>query len=191
MDNLINLLKSLNINDTKATEYVNRLKCIQIVKGEHFQMQGDPAKYMGYVDSGKFKYYKIDKEGNERSLWFNKTFPFIGDYHSFLKKTSAELNIQALDNHEIVLFNYEQLMELFDMNMDTQRFRATLAERSMFGWRSIALALHFNTAEERYIELLNDYPEIEKEIPLKHIASTLGISPETLSRIRKKLDENT
>mgnify|MGYP003623263112 FL=1 len=82
-------------------------------------------------------------------------------------------------------------MELFDMNMDTQRFRATLAERSMFGWRSIALALHFNTAEERYIELLNDYPEIEKEIPLRHIASTLGISPETLSRIRKKLDENT
>ncbi len=191
MDNLINLLKSLNINDTKATEYVNRLKCIQIVKGEHFQLQRDPTKYMGYIDSGKFKYYKIDKEGNERSLWFNKSFPFIGDYHSFLKRTSAELNVQALDNYEIVLFTYEQMMELFDMNMDTQRFRATLAERSMFGWRSIALALHFNTAEERYIELLNDYPEIEKEIPLKHIASTLGISPETLSRIRKKLDENT
>lgn len=191
MVKLITLLTSLNIDEAKVIEYVNRLKNIHINKGEHFQMQGNMAKYMGYVDSGKFKYYKIDKEGNERSLWFNKSFPFIGDYHSFLKKTSAELNVQALDNYEIVLFNYEQLMELFDMNMDTQRFRATLAERSMFGWRSIALALHFNTAEERYIELLNDYPDIEKEIPLKHIASTLGISPETLSRIRKKLDENT
>ena len=191
MTNLINLLTSLNIDETKAIEYVNRLKCMQIKKDEHFQMQGNMAKYMGYVDLGKFKYYKIDKEGNERTLWFNRSFPFIGDYHSFLKKTSAELNVQALDNYEIVLFNYEQLMELFDMNMDTQRFRATLAERSMFGWRSIALALHFNTAEERYMELLNDYPDIEKEIPLKHIASTLGISPETLSRIRKKLDENT
>lgn len=191
MTNLINLLTSLNIDETKAIEYVNRLKCMQIKKDEHFQMQGNMAKYMGYVDLGKFKYYKIDKEGNERTLWFNRSFPFIGDYHSFLKKTSAELNVQAMDNYEIVLFNYEQMMELFDMNMDTQRFRATLAERSMFGWRSIALALHFNTAEERYIELLNDYPEIEKEIPLRHIASTLGISPETLSRIRKKLDENT
>lgn len=190
MTNLINLLTSLNIDEAKAIEYANRLKRIQIKKGEHFQMQGDPAKYMGYVDFGKFRYYKIDKDGNERTLWFNKSFPFIGDYHSFLKKTSAELNVQALDNYEVILFTCGQLMELFNMNIDTQKFRATLAERSMFGWRSIALALHFDTAEERYMELLNDYPDIEKEIPLKHIASTLGISPETLSRIRKKLDKN-
>lgn len=191
MTNLINLLTDLNIDEAKAIEYVNLLKHISIKKGEHFQMQGDPAKYMGYVDSGKFRYYKIDKEGNERTLWFSKSFPFIGDYHSFLKKTRAELCVQAMDNYEIVLFTYGQIMELFDMNTDTQKLRATLAERSMFGWRSIALALHFDTAEERYMELLNDYPDIEKEIPLKHIASTLGISPETLSRIRKKLDKNT
>ena len=145
---------------------------------------------MGYVDSGKFRYYKIDKDGNERTLWFNKSFPFIGDYHSFLKRTNAELCIQAMEDYEITLFSYEQMMELFDTNIDTQKLRATIAERSMFGWRNIALALYFDTAEERYIELLNDYPDIEKEIPLKHIASTLGISPETLSRIRKKLDKN-
>lgn len=107
-----------------------------------------------------------------------------------MKRTNAELCIQAMEDYEIVLFNYEQMMELFDTNIDTQKLRTTIAERSMFGWRNIALALYFDTAEERYIELLNDYPDIEKEIPLKHIASTLGISPETLSRIRKKLDKN-
>ncbi|MFR1748972.1 MAG: Crp/Fnr family transcriptional regulator [Parabacteroides distasonis] len=190
MNGLINLLCSLNINNADVLEYTKRLKNIQIKKGEHFQMQGSPVRYMGYVDSGKFRYYKIDKEGNERTLWFNKSFPFIGDYHSFLKRTNAELCIQAMEDYEIVLFNYEQMMELFDTNIDTQKLRTTIAERSMFGWRNIALALYFDTAEERYIELLNDYPDIEKEIPLKHIASTLGISPETLSRIRKKLDKN-
>lgn len=190
MKGLINLLCSLNINKVDVLEYVKCLKSTQIKKGEHFQMQGCSAKYMGYVDSGKFRYYKIDKEGNERTLWFNKSFPFIGDYHSFLKRTNAELCIQAMEDYEIILFNYGQMMELFDTNIDTQKLRATIAERSMFGWRSIALALHFDTAEERYVELLNDYPDIEKEIPLKHIASTLGISPETLSRIRKKLDKN-
>lgn len=190
MKGLINLLCSLNINKTDVLEYTRHLKNIQIKKGEHFQMQGCSARYMGYVDSGKFRYYKIDKEGNERTLWFNKSFPFIGDYHSFLKRTNAELCIQAMEDYEIILFNYGQMMELFDKNIDTQKLRATIAERSMFGWRSIALALHFDTAEERYVELLNDYPDIEKEIPLKHIASTLGISPETLSRIRKKLDKN-
>lgn len=190
MNGLINLLCSLNINNADVLEYTKRLKNIQIKKGEHFQMQGCPVRYMGYVDSGKFRYYKIDKEGNERTLWFNKSFPFIGDYHSFLKRTNAELCIQAMEDYEIVLFNYEQMMELFDTNIDTQKLRTTIAERSMFGWRNIALALYFDTAEERYIELLNDYPDIEKEIPLKHIASTLGIFPETLSRIRKKLDKN-
>lgn len=190
MDNLMNLLNSLNIDKAKAIEYVKQLKCIKIKKGEHFLMQGDTAKYMGYVDSGRFRYYKVDREGDEHTLWLNKSFPFIGDYHSFLKKTNAELCVQAMDDYEIVLFNYEQMMELFDMNIETQRFRATLAERSMFGWRSIALALHFDSAEERYRTLLNDYPEIEKEIPLRYIASTLGISPETLSRIRRKLKKS-
>ncbi|WP_290091045.1 Crp/Fnr family transcriptional regulator [Bacteroides acidifaciens] len=190
MKGLINLLYSLNINKVDVLEYTRHLKNIQIKKGEHFQMQGCSARYMGYIDSGKFRYYKVDKEGNERTLWFNKSFPFIGDYHSFLKRTNAELCIQAMEDYEIILFNYEQMMELFDTNIDTQKLRTTIAERSMFGWRNIALALYFDTAEERYIELLNDYPDIEKEIPLKHIASTLGISPETLSRIRKKLDKN-
>lgn len=190
MNGLINLLCSLNINNADVLEYTKRLKNIQIKKGEHFQMQGCPVRYMGYVDSGKFRYYKIDKDGNERTLWFNKSFPFIGDYHSFLKRTNAELCIQAMEDYEIVLFNYEQMMELFDTNIDTQKLRTTIAERSMFGWRNIALALYFDTAEERYIELLKDFPDIEKEISLKHIASTLGISPETLSRIRKKLDKN-
>ena len=190
MNGLINLLCSLNINNADVLEYTKRLKNIQIKKGEHFQMQGCPVRYMGYVDSGKFRYYKIDKDGNERTLWFNKSFPFIGDYHSFLKRTNAELCIQAMEDSEITLFSYEQMMELFDTNIDTQKLRATIAERSMFGWRNIALALYFDTAEERYIELLKDFPDIEKEISLKHIASTLGISPETLSRIRKKLDKN-
>ena len=190
MNGLINLLCSLNINNADVLEYTKRLKNIQIKKGEHFQMQGCPVRYMGYVDSGKFRYYKIDKDGNERTLWFNKSFPFIGDYHSFLKRTNAELCIQAMEDYEITWFSYEQMMELFDTNIDTQKLRATIAERSMFGWRNIALALYFDTAEERYIELLKDFPDIEKEISLKHIASTLGISPETLSRIRKKLDKN-
>ena len=190
MNGLINLLCSLNINNADVLEYTKRLKNIQIKKGEHFQMQGCPVRYMGYVDSEKFRYYKIDKDGNERTLWFNKSFPFIGDYHSFLKRTNAELCIQAMEDYEITLFSYEQMMELFDTNIDTQKLRATIAERSMFGWRNIALALYFDTAEERYIELLKDFPDIEKEISLKHIASTLGISPETLSRIRKKLDKN-
>ena len=190
MNGLINLLCSLNINNADVLEYTKRLKNIQIKKGEHFQMQGCPVRYMGYVDSGKFRYYKIDKDGNERTLWFNKSFPFIGDYHSFLKRTNAELCIQAMEDYEITLFSYEQMMELFDTNIDTQKLRATIAERSMFGWRNIALALYFDTAEERYIELLKDFPDIEKEISLKHIASTLGISPETLSRLRKKLDKN-
>jgi hypothetical protein len=82
---------------------------------------------------------------------------------------------------------YDSIDTVITGNSTFQEFRTALAERSMFGWRKIALALHFDTAEERYLELLNDYPEIEKEIPLKYIASTLGISPETLSRIRKKV----
>ena len=191
MESFINLLYSLNIEQPKALEYVDRLRQIHLKKHEHFQMQGDFAKYIGYVDTGKFRNYKIDKEGNEHTLWLNQTFPFIGDYHSFLKKTDAELCIQAMNDAEVILFSYEQMMELFAMNTDTLKLRVAFAERSMFGWRDIALALHFDSAEERYRKLLDTHPDIEKNIPLKYIASTLGISPETFSRIRKKSEKNT
>lgn len=190
MDNLITFLNNLNIENSTAYDFVSRLKSIRLNKHDHFQQEGKAARYMGFVLSGKFRYYKADKDGNEHTLWFNKSFPFIGDYHSFLKKTKAELSVQAMDGHEVILFTYDQLTELFNMNTDTLKFRAEIAERSMFGWRDIALALHFNTAEERYTRLLVDYPDIEKEIPLKYIATCLGISPETLSRIRRKLEEN-
>lgn len=191
MDTLLNFLYSLNISKSIALDYVGGLKSIRVKKKEHFQMQGISSKYMGYVTDGKFRYYKIDAEGNERTLWLNKSFPFVGDYHSFLQKTNAELSIQALGDYDILLFTYDKTMELFDMNVDTQKFRSTLAERSMFGWRNIALSLHFDTAEERYLKLVSEYPAIEKEIPLKYIASCLGISPETLSRIRRKYEKNT
>jgi len=191
MSNISDFLDTLNIDKTQADAFVCSLKHIRLKKHDHFQKQGESAKYMGYVDHGKFRYYKIDKEGNEHTLWFSKSFPFIGDYHSFLKKTDAELSVQAMDDYEVTLFTYDQMMELFNINEDTLKFRAMLAERSMFGWRDIALALHFDTAEERYLRLLESYPDIEKEIPKKHIASSLGISPETLSRIRRKINKKT
>jgi CRP-like cAMP-binding protein len=186
MDSLLIFLQSLNVEKAIAVDFVCNLKYVRLNKYGHFQQQGKLGKYMGYVENARFRYYKTDMEGNEHTLWFSKTFPFIGDYHSFLKRTDAELSVQAMNDCEIILLNYHQMMEIFDMNADTQKFRAMLAERSMFGWRDIALALHFDTAEERYMKLLNSYPDIEKEIPLKYIASSLGISPETLSRIRRK-----
>jgi len=189
MESLTSFLASLNINKDETFHFVDKLKCIHINKYEHFLLEGEAGKYMGYVDQGHFRYYKTDKEGNEKTLWFNKTFPFIGDYHSFLKKSNAELSVQAMDTYDVVLFSYEQMMELFNTNEDTQRLRTMVAERSMFGWRDIAMTLHFDTAEERYMKLLNDYPDIEKEIPLKYIASCIGISPETLSRIRNKTEK--
>lgn len=189
MDNLVAFLLTLEVDNDKALCFVDNLKCIYLKKFEHFQLQDAFCRYMGYVDSGSFRYYKTDRYGNERTLWFNRSYPFIGDYHSFLHKSKAELSVQAMDDYEIVLFTYNQMMELFLINEHTLKLRSLIAERSMFGWRNIALALYFDSAEERYLKLLDNYPNIENEIPLKYVASCLGISPETLSRIRKKLHQ--
>lgn len=184
------LLLSLNIEKERALDFVSHLKQMHIKKFENFQIEGALNKYMGYVESGIFRYYKTDTGGNEHTLWFSKSFPFIGDYHSFLKQTTSELTIQAMNDYDVILINHNQMIELFGMNMDTLKFRASFAERSMFGWRDIAFALHFNTAEERYLKLIENYPEIENEIPLKHNASSIGITAETLSRLRTKYKKN-
>lgn len=188
MDNLASLLKTFNLSSTQIQAFLSQLTCRSLKKYEHFQQQDFYCKYMGYVDSGKFRYYRVGNDGTEHTLWFNLSFNFIGDYHSFLKKTNAELSIQAMCDCEIILFSYDQLMKLYGFNADTQQFRLSMAERSMFGWREIALAFYCDTPEERYLKLLEKYPDAEQLIPVKYIASSLGITPETLSRIRTRLN---
>ncbi|MDR2776220.1 MAG: Crp/Fnr family transcriptional regulator, partial [Tannerella sp.] len=69
MDSLIIFLQSLNIEKAIVVDFVCNLKYIRLNKYSHFQQQGKPGKYMGYVENARFRYYKTDMEGNEHTLW--------------------------------------------------------------------------------------------------------------------------
>lgn len=187
MNNFIELLSDLNIPNDSIQNFVSKLKCIHLKKDEYFLQQGDYCKYMGYLPSGKIRYYTVDIKGTEHTLWFNTIPNFIGDYNSFLRKTNAVLGVQVMCDCDLIILSYDQMMTLFEFNSETQKFRTSLAEDSMFGWGDLALSFYCHTAEERYLELLKEHPNIEQEIPIKHIASVIGITPETLSRMRAKL----
>lgn len=112
---------------------------------------------------------------------------FFGDYMSFLTQKPTELYTQAIERTELLSISYSDLNELY-MSSDIGLNIGRVASESLFIHKQTQqIDLLMLTAEERYVKLLERQPEIVQRTPQKHIASYLGITPESFSRIRKKI----
>jgi CRP-like cAMP-binding protein len=174
----------------------DELKRILIEKGDFFRIkkksffleQEKLCKYVGIVLKGDFRTYMVE-DGVERTVSIDgESFdsPFITDYVAFLNRAKSNRNIQALTDSKVIILTYEQVMAFFELNIDTQRFGRQLAENMLKENQRIMYYLYFLSPEERYMEFEKRYSNYLQKISLKDIASIIGITPETLSRIRKK-----
>ena len=112
---------------------------------------------------------------------------FFGDYMSFLTQQPTPLFTQAIEPTEILSISYSNLNELYNSSTIGINIGRMAAESLFIHKQTQQIDLLMLTAEERYLKLLERQPEIVKRTPLKHIASYLGIAPESFSRIRKKI----
>jgi CRP-like cAMP-binding protein len=112
---------------------------------------------------------------------------FFGDYMSFLTQKPTELFTQALEPTKILSISYSDLNELYKSSQIGLYIGRAAAESLFIHKQRQQIDLLMLTAEERYLKLLEQQPEIIKRTPQKHIASYLGITPESFSRIRKKI----
>ncbi len=111
---------------------------------------------------------------------------FLNDYSSFLIQQESPLYIMALEKTEVLSISYDNLMELYKREPGRQ-LRLVIAEFLFLHKQAQQIEILTMTAEERYVQWLEENPQIVLRTPLKHLASYLGITPESLSRIRKKL----
>lgn len=156
-------------------------------KKQYLLEEGDVCKYLSFVVSGLTRTYNIDLKGDEHMSLFGWEGWWISDFNSFLSGDPAVFNIDAIEDSELLLLsleNYEQLTLAVPI-MD--RYFRVLYQNSLVTKEKRLMSSISHTAEEKYVQLLNSNPQLIERIPQNLVASYLGIAPETLSRIKKKL----
>ncbi|TCD10386.1 Crp/Fnr family transcriptional regulator [Pedobacter frigidisoli] len=156
-------------------------------KRQYLLQEGDVCKYLAFVATGLIRTYNIDAKGDEHMSLFGWEGWWISDFNSFLSGEPAVFNIDAIEDTTLLtisLANYEAL-NLAVPVMD--RYFRILYQNSLVTKEKRLMSSISYTAEEKYVGLVSSNPQMIERIPQNLVASYLGIAPETLSRIKKKL----
>lgn len=156
-------------------------------KGDLLIEAGKTCNWIGFVCSGIVRNYYISSKGEEVSYCITCPSKFITAYSSFISGKKTFENIHALTNTEILVINKKQFKELKELNTNWLKFSNHFAEQSYVMMESRLLTLQMESAEKRYADLMANDPELLQQVPLKYIASYLGISQRHLSRLRKNI----
>ncbi|MDX1285498.1 MAG: Crp/Fnr family transcriptional regulator, partial [Draconibacterium sp.] len=157
-----------------------------ILKNNYFSKSGIISDRIGFVTSGLFRsFYNI--KDKETTTFFQVPGTVVAALLSFLSMKPAIENIQALEDSEIIVINRKELLNLYNENWKWQQVGRILIENYYVKMEQRLIAMQSQSAQERYEVFLRHFPELIKTVPLHYIASYLGMSPETLSRVRKMI----
>jgi CRP-like cAMP-binding protein len=156
-------------------------------KRQYLLQAGDVCQWVAFVTRGCLRQYSLDDQGKERILRFGIEGWWMTDLESFRSRSPASSNIDALEDSELLLMNNQSLGGLTTAGSAWERYYRGILEKENKAALLRISDLIGASAEERYTRFLEMYPDLFNRIPLHQIASYLGVTPQTLSRIRKQL----
>ncbi|MEA5459089.1 Crp/Fnr family transcriptional regulator [Arcicella sp. LKC2W] len=157
-------------------------------KGELYNDFQQVCKYLGFVVDGVFRTYYLDeKSGDEKNVFFYTHNQIVVSYASFINQVPCHFYTQAMVTSKVIYIHIDYLLGLYRQSHEWERFGRLIAEQASNVALNRTESLLFQTAEQRYIDLVSQHPDIMNAIPLYHISSYLGIQGPSLSRIRKRL----
>ncbi|MEL7123673.1 MAG: Crp/Fnr family transcriptional regulator [Bacteroidota bacterium] len=182
-----NLAQKINLTDDEFEIITSFFKSKFIKKKKDFLREGEVCHHLAFVTKGAIRSYSIDMKGIEHVVQIALENYWISDLYSFLNFTPSELTIEAIEDTEVLLISYFDLDRMYLEVPIIERFFRKLFERAYSVTLQRLNADHSEPADVRYRNLIESHPDLIQRVPLMHIASYLGITPETLSRIRRNL----
>ncbi|WP_456461545.1 Crp/Fnr family transcriptional regulator [Reichenbachiella sp.] len=164
-------------------EFVAHARVATFKKGDVVVREGQFSKKASLIVEGCARAYYL-KDGKDISDWFTFENQFMAPIVSFFSDQPSPHNIEYVEDSIVLEFSKETMDTLSAKYHDFERFISKVVTETMLGLCERLYTIQFNRAEERYRHLVNIHPDIAYRIPLTHIASYLGITLETLSRIR-------
>ena len=147
---------------------------------------GGPSSFLAFIEKGTFRVYLINSKGVEVTIWFSFAGMMISDMLSFYKGTSANFYVEAIEDSIIRIISKSNLEKAYQKNVRLRTFGQRYAQNALVKVMDRMLELQTLDAEQRYLNLL-EQPRFLEKIPLKYLASFIGITDTSLSRIRRNL----
>ncbi len=156
-------------------------------KKQYLLQEGDVCRYTAFVEKGMLRTFTVDEKGNEPILQFSMEGWWIADLYSFLTEEPSMYNIEALEEGELLLITKENWEVLLAKVPAFERYFRLLIQNNLIATQRRLMSSLSESAEEKYTKLINNFPGCIQRVPQHMIASYLGITPETLSRIRSQM----
>jgi CRP-like cAMP-binding protein len=186
MNSLLDHIKQYhNLSQDALNSMIAVFEKVELAKGSYLITEGKICQHIYFLEKGSLRgFYNLD--GKEITYWFGFENTFVTSFYSFITHKPSNENIHLLEDCTLWGIAYDRLQRLYNQHADIERLGRKIVEQYYVMLEDRFLANHFKESRERYDNLMTNAPHILQRIPLGYVASYLGISQETLSRIRSK-----
>jgi CRP-like cAMP-binding protein len=188
VDNLLAAIKAItHLPEIEIKKLVAVAQPLSLKRGDAFIREGDVPKKFAFVNAGLFRYFYTNQKGNEFTKGFFPENSFITSYSAMIKEKPSYYTIEALEDSDISIIDYTQWKLLFNNHPCWSSVLIALLEKGYIKKEAREREFLLLDAATRYRSFLDEYPGLEQRIKQHIVASYLGITPESLSRIRKTI----
>ncbi|WP_126972873.1 Crp/Fnr family transcriptional regulator [Gynurincola endophyticus] len=174
---------------SRFDDFLQIAECKQVLKNQLLLTDRDVCNGFGIILSGALRTFTVNDAGEEMSYLLQVNGDFFGDYESYITRKKAAFNVQAVIDSEVLVFEKNELERLIETDLYWLKFAKQMSDIAFLDAKRRLDEFLFHTPEQRYLNLLRKSPEIIQKIPQKYISSYLGITPQSLSRIRHRIKD--
>lgn len=179
--------KHTQISDENLEKFSNAFTLQKVVKKEFLLKEGEICQFEGFVTGGCFKVFHSDQNGTEHTLYFAIEDWWVADVDSFTNSKPSQLNIQALENSEVLLISKQNKEKLYQEIPEIEKLFRIMSQKNLVALQRRMIDNLSKTADQRYLDFFAKYPKITQRLTNIQIAAYLGVSPEFVSKIRRKI----
>lgn len=155
-------------------------------KGDVFIKAGTVSEELAFIIKGSFRFY-YEKEDVEKTAYFVFDNQIMASFEGILEKTPSKTTIQALEDSEIFVLDYSKMRVMYNFSSKFENIGRLIGEYYILMLHNQLSSFLLDTPEERYLNLVENNPDLLNKVPLQYIASYIGVTPVSLSRIRKRI----
>jgi CRP-like cAMP-binding protein len=185
-----NIARHISISESEMDAFCNLFQLKQVTKKSFLLKEGEVCKFEGFVTKGIFRVYHIDKNAAEQILYFAMENWWITDIDSFTNERPSQLFIEAVEDSEVLLISKKDKEFAYANLPGIEKLFRVMTQKTHVALQRRMIDNLGKTADQRYADFIDRYPQLYKRLSNLQIAAYLGITHEFLSKIRNKIARN-
>ena len=175
------------LTEQELAQFASELSIVDLKKKEFFLQAGNVQKAIGCITKGLVRSFYIDNNGDEITVGFYAEGEYATHFSSFIRQEPSKYSIQCLEDTSLVCLSLDGMNRLYELSSNFERYGRLVASEILMRQQARIESFIFQTAEERYLDFLEQHGDLFNRISLSHLCSFLGIERQTLTRIRQRL----